>query len=271
MLGVSTYVVRRLVAAGFVRPRLGRNARDPRFSFGDIAMLRTAHSLREAGVPPGKIVRALQRMRDQWVADAPLTAMRVTAVGREVAVRRHDQAWLAESGQLLFEFEPKPAYASPVTSINRMLTGAGGTIAQTEPDDATTFFRRGVDLERKGDPYAAERAYRAAIAAASDHIDAALNLGCLLCDGARYVEAAQIYRLTIERAPDQPVLHYNLGVALEDGGDVRGALAAYDACLSLSPDFADAHFNAARLHEQLGDVTRAIRHFNTYRALRRNR
>lgn len=59
-LGLSRGVVAGLVAAGFVSPTRGpRN--EYRFSFQDVVLLRTAHALRAANIPPRRIVRSLQR------------------------------------------------------------------------------------------------------------------------------------------------------------------------------------------------------------------
>jgi DNA-binding transcriptional MerR regulator len=53
MLGVSRTVITQLVAGGFVQPARG-HGRETLFSFRDVVMLRTAHSLRKAGISPAR-------------------------------------------------------------------------------------------------------------------------------------------------------------------------------------------------------------------------
>ena len=57
MLGISRAVIGGLVASGFVTPTRGAR-REYRFTFQDVVLLRTAHSLQAAQIPPRKIVRS---------------------------------------------------------------------------------------------------------------------------------------------------------------------------------------------------------------------
>lgn len=257
-LGLSRGVVAGLVAAGFVTPARGpRN--EYRFSFQDIVLLRTAHALRAAQVPPRRIVRSLQRLRSSLPRELPLSGLRITAVGSAIAVRDRDAQWEPDTGQLLFDFDVAPS--------------AGGVALLPRPhraraNDARALFQRGAALEAS-DPRAAEHAYRDALELEPGLVDAWLNLGAMLCESGRCAEAAALYRKAIEQCEPAALLHYNLGVALEDGGDAPSALAAYEAALSLDAALADAHYNAARLHEQLGHAQLALRHYSAYRRLQR--
>jgi DNA-binding transcriptional MerR regulator len=263
MLGISRTVVERLIEAGFVSPARGRRG-ERRFDFQDIVMLRTAHSLRTAGVSPRKIVRALEHLRKRWARGGSLTGLRLAAVGNSITVRdERNGRWDAESGQLLIEFEPKPGCGTVASLEPRT-----GPRQQKEEPNAIDLFREGEDLEAEQSA-AAEEAYRRALEVAPDYTDASLNLGCLLCDSERYEDAIAVFRHALAFRSDEPVLHFNLGVALEDMGRVHDALRSYEACMSLAPDFADAHFNAARIHEELGEAAMAIRHFNRYRTLQK--
>lgn len=263
MLGVSRAVVTRLIEAKFVTPEM--RGREQRFSFRDVVLLRTAHSLRAAGVPPRKIVRALEHLRQTLTRDGrqDLTAFRLAAAGGEVAVRHHDEQWLAESGQMLMDLEPKPV-CGPASTYPL------GTRRQPV-ETAAEQFRLGAAMENGGDFASAEIAYRRAIELEPEYLDAYLHLGCVLCERERFEDAIVLFRRAIEQQPGESVLHFNLGVALEDSGELHDALDAYKATIRLSPDFADAHFNAARIHQELGDMSNAIRHFNSYRSLTRTR
>jgi tetratricopeptide (TPR) repeat protein len=263
MLGLSQAVLRALVAAGFVTPSRGAR-REYRFSFQDMVLLRTAHQLQAAQIPPRRILHSLRRLRATLPESMPLTGLRISAVGDEVAVREGGTLWRSDSGQLLMDFDllapPAPAAVRPIAKKK--------STSPPPPLAAADWFLRGSELE-SSDAAEAERAYRRAIELDPDLGDAWLNLGVLLGEAGRTAEAIALYRQAIRRLPDLALLHFNLAVMLEDAGRAADALAAYDRCLALDPKAADAHYNAARLHEQLGHAREAIRHWNAYRRLKK--
>lgn len=261
MLGVSRAVVSRLVAAGFVSPQRGpRN--EYRFTFQDVVLLRTAHGLQAAQIPPRRIVGSLQRLRASLPAALPLTGLRITAVGKDIVVREGGTHWSPESGQLLMDFEVAPvggevAFLQP------------GPVQEAADDDPAEWFSRGEALEEAGDHAGAEAAYRQALVLAPDHADTYMNLGAMLCEAGRCGDAVALYDEALAHCPPEAALHFNRAIALEDLGRLEEALAAYERCLALQPGMADAHFNAARLHERLGHFQNALRHFSAYRRLQR--
>jgi tetratricopeptide (TPR) repeat protein len=257
ILALSKSVIDGLVAAGFVNPSRGTR-REYRFTFQDLVLLRTAHSLQAANIPPRKIVQSLRRLRETLPEELPLTGLRITAVGSEIAVRDGALQRQVDTGQLLMDFDVAPAAGTVTIHAAKSLPRAA--------DPPVDWFQRGVELEAN-DPVRAEAAYREAIAQSPDHTDAALNLGVLLCDAGRHDEAITLYLQALQHRPQEPLLHFNLAVALEDGGRAEEALASYARCTQLAPKFADAHFNAARLHEEMGHATQAIRHYSEYRRL----
>jgi tetratricopeptide (TPR) repeat protein len=283
MLGLSAGTLTRLIDAGFVTPARGpRN--EYRFSFQDVVLLRTADQLLANKIPPRKVVKALTRLRQQLPSEAPLTGLRISAVGSDVAVRQGDLQWDAESQQLLMDFEVAPSGgAGAVTFITRP-TPKAGSVSPNEgfaspqagghsPHAAASphteaELARAEALERS-DPAAAEAAYRSVIRHAPERTDAYLNLGALLYEAGRLDDALAAYDQGLAKAPREARLHYNRALALEDLGRANDALAAYEACIALADDFADAHFNAARLYEQLGRNQLALRHFSAYRRLQR--
>ena len=282
MLGISRSAISSLMAAGFVSPGRGQR-REYRFTFQDVVMLRTAHSLREAQIPGRKILRSLRRLRETLPAELPLSGLRITAAGNELAVRSGDTQWHVDSGQLLLDFEVRPSGASvsllsKVPAVQRETTAAdappwGSSAARGEDGSGITdpahWFEQGTQLEDSDLP-AAEAAYRKAIAGAPAFADAYLNLGCLLSDARRCDEATKVYRAALKHCPDEPLLHFNLAIALEDQGKITEALGCYEKCLELSPDFSDAHYNAALLCERLGHASKAIKHFSAVRRLQKS-
>ena len=93
MLGVSRGVIGGFVDAGFITPARGPR-KELRFSFQDVVLLRTACSLQAAQVPAAKILRSLRSLRDRLPTSLPLSGLRITAIGNDIAVR--DDAQLAE-------------------------------------------------------------------------------------------------------------------------------------------------------------------------------
>jgi tetratricopeptide (TPR) repeat protein len=256
MLGTSRSVIDGLVSAGFVSPTRGKR-REYRFSFQDLVIVRTALDLRAAQISSRKIFRSLKRLRETLPDELPLSGLRISAVGGEIAVKDKDAQWQVDSGQLLLDFEVTAA-AESVALLGRQ--------PEEELDDPSYWFSLGCLFESE-DAAEAEAAYRHAISKAAAYVDPYLNLGCMLCDSGRCEEAVALYRQALRHAPDEALLHFNLAVALEDMGRNEESLASYEASLALSPGFADAHYNAARLHEFFGHARKAIRHYSEYRRL----
>jgi tetratricopeptide (TPR) repeat protein len=263
LLGLSRSLIESLVALGFVAPGRGRR-QEYLFSFQDVVLLRTAASLQAAKIPARKILRSLELLRRRLPAELPLSGLRISAVGSEIAVHEGATRWHPESGQLLMDFEVRPS---------------GETVQFSPPEEAPVpevggrptaldWYRAAGELEAE-EPAAAEVAYRQAIRLDPAFVDPYLDLGYILCEAGLCERAVPLYRQALRHAPADPLLHFNLGVALEDLGLVDEAIEAYEQCMALAPDMADAHHNAARLHELRGNRQQAIRHFNEYRRLRR--
>jgi tetratricopeptide (TPR) repeat protein len=268
MLGLGRSVITGLITAGFVSP--SRGARNEyRFSFQDVVLLRTAYHLQAANIPARRMVRSLKQLKERLPNELPLSGLRITAIGNDVAVRDGDAHWEAGSGQLLMDFEVA-ATQGTVSFLQRGPTvDAGNAVRNTrEPSTAAQWFSRGEQLEGQDDE-AAEHAYRQAIALDADHAHAYLNLGAMLCDAGRCAQAVELYDDALTHCPDAPLLHFNQAIALEDQHRDSAALKSYERCLELAPELADAHYNAARLHEKLGDARAALRHYSAYRRLER--
>jgi tetratricopeptide (TPR) repeat protein len=260
-IGVSRAVLKGLIDAGFVSPARGPR-REYRFSFQDIVLLRTAYELQSADIPPRRIVAALKKVKAALPAAAPLSGLRISAVGNDVVVSERGQRFSADSGQWLLDFEVAQR------------GGQVALLARTPPRpspgrSAADWFAEGERLEPT-DPAAAEAAYREALALDPDAANAYLNLGALLCEAGRCEDALLLYDAAIARCPDEALLHFNRAIALEDMGQDEAAVASYEAAIRLMPDFADAHFNAARVcQEKLARPQQALRHFSAYRRLQK--
>ncbi|MFT3801560.1 MAG: tetratricopeptide repeat protein [Burkholderiaceae bacterium] len=263
--GLSRYAVAGLIRAGFVRPSRGPR-RELRFSFQDLALLRTADALRRERVPHARIVQALRRLRAEASPAQPLTRLRLAAVGRRVIVRDAQGPRDAGSGQWVIELDAEPTgAASP---------GGGGEVADLRERgrarlagaDPQAWFDRAQSLERL-DPVAAEQHYRRLIDAVPDFKAAYLNLGAMLSEQGRLQSAEAVYARALRMGLDDAALRYNWAIALEDLERDEAAIDAYRLALAFDDGFADAHFNLGRLLERRGDRRGALRHYGAFRRL----
>jgi hypothetical protein len=267
LLGLSRHVVSGLIDAGFVTPTRGpRN--EWRFTLQDLMLLRTAHGLQSQAIPPRRILRSLSRLKATLPPELPLTGLRITAVGADVAVRDRSGRLQADSGQLLLDFDVAPV-AGTVAILQRRVDIAGSAPAPVEDTpDPRALYEEALALET-ADPPAAEATYLQALALAPDLEDAYLNLGAMLDAGSRYAELLRLCDAALRHCPASALLHYNRGVALDHLGQPEQAAASYERSLELDPRLADAHFNLAQLHQQAGDERGALRHYSAYRRLQR--
>jgi tetratricopeptide (TPR) repeat protein len=256
MLGLSRSIVAGLIAEGFVAPTRGRR-NEWRFTFQDLMLLRTAHALLSAKIPPRRILRSLARLKATLPQELPLTGLRITAIGADVAVRSPQGQWRSDSGQLLMDFDVVAPEAGSVAFLERSPPASPG---------AATWFERGVALEA-ADPAGAEAAYRQVLALAPDLEAAYLNLGAMLGEAGRFDELAALSDEAVRHCPASALVHFNRGVALDHLERLPEAAASYERSLALDPALADAHYNLGRLREQLGDQRAALRHFSAYRRL----
>ncbi|WP_430300195.1 tetratricopeptide repeat protein [Ramlibacter paludis] len=260
MLGLSRHIVLGLIAAGFVQPTRGKR-NEWRFTFQDLALLRTAHALQAQHLKPRRILASLARLKADLPAELPLSGLRITAVGGDVAVRDRSGRLQSDSGQLLMDFEVGTV-AGNVTVLQRPAS------RKAREADAFELFDRGLALEAT-DTAAAEAAYLQALLLAPDLEDAYLNLGAMWADAGRYEDLVRLSATALQNCPNSAVLHFNRGVALDHLERLDEAADAYERSLELDPNLADAHYNLAELRKQAGDERGALRHYSAYHRLQR--
>lgn len=265
-LRLSRRVVTGLMAEGFVAPARGpRNAFQ--FSFQDLVLLRTAHGLRSARVPPRTILRALGELRKELPDALPLGGLRVTADGHNVVVWDADGPRDAVNGQFMLDFQLVPDEQDEVKVVERTVP---------RPEQASQFgtsaaelaFQHAELLEAEDRTGAAD-GYRQALALDPTHANAYINLGAMLCEDGGCNEALDLLQAAHRQGVRHSLLSFNRAVVLEDLGNAPAALRSYEEALALDPAFADAHLHAAQLSEKLGDTPGALRHLNAYRSLQR--
>jgi len=261
MLDLEPWRVRRLVTAGLVNPDRGARG-EYQFAFVDLVVLRTARDLLLEGVPFRRVRRALENLRSNLPADRSITELRIVADGDRVVVREEDTVWDAESSQVLLDFH-----------IYELAEALAPFLARAKPRaplpaalDANDWFELASELEMSSTVEACA-AYRKAIEADSDHVDAQVNLGRLLHEAGDVAAAEVLYRQALELRPTDLTAHFNLGVALEDMDRLPEARNAYRETILADPDHADAHFNLAGVLERLGQKHLALKHLKAYRKL----
>ena len=272
LLGVTVRRVQALVRAGALAPTRDGDGQT-HFTFQDVVLLRTAHGLVEARIPPTRVRRALEKLKQQLPEGRPLTGVAIAAEGNRIVVRDGGARWNPESGQVLFDFRVDQAAdgAPALTDFKRRVaeppppTDEGDT--QLRAADGDEWYQVGCQREDEGDGDGAVAAYRRAVAADGEHADAHVNLGRLLHERGDTDEAVRLYRQALAARPGDPVAAFNLGVALEDLEQLPEAVDAYTQAVTADPRAADAHYNLAGVYERMGDRAAAIRHLRAYKQL----
>ena len=262
LLGLSAHQIRNLTRAGFTHPSRGpRGAL--RFSFQDLILLRTAATLRNAGISAARTLRSLRALRQQLPSGRTLTEVRIAVDGTHVVVHDGSASWQPDSGQLLIDFDVSElvARAEPIARKRSQ------AMLRAQPDyTAGDWFEIAIDLEAVA-PAQARAAYMRVLELDPKHADAHVNLGRLLHEDGRTTDAATHYLQALRYDPANATAAFNLGVALEDLGRLSEALKAYQQCIAGDAGFADAHYNLGVLLEKTGDKRGAIRHLTKYRRL----
>nr|WP_315392905.1 tetratricopeptide repeat protein [uncultured Duganella sp.] len=117
------------------------------------------------------------------------------------------------------------------------------TARRARPSPLDAALRLAIADHQGGQPAAAERRYRALLAAAPDHPDALHYLGVLLHQQGRGDGAMALIERALAIAPDYVDARNNLGNLQKERGLHAAAAASYGAVLAARPDFAPAWNN----------------------------
>jgi tetratricopeptide (TPR) repeat protein len=259
--GLPADQIRRWAKAGVVTPTKDARGRW-RYSFQDLALLRTAARLLEEKLSLNRVTRTLRSLRDQLPAGRPLSAVRILVDGQRVVVKDRLASWEPQSRQGTLDFD--------LQALTRQLAPKIPFQAVPEPStvtDADQWYQSALDLELAGRDDDARDAYRSALERNPSLVSARINLGRLLHCQNRLAEAEAMYRAAFAQEPGNTLAAFNLGVALEDQGRTAEAVEAYRRTLALDERYADAHFNLSRLLEAQGDKQAALRHLSSFKRL----
>lgn len=119
-------------------------------------------------------------------------------------------------------------------------------------DDAVMLRSLGVS------PQVLEEHYLGRLDADPGDVDAMINLGNLLFDQSRFLEAVESYRGALALEPANPTVRTDLGIALLQLGHYLEAVQAFEQAIRDAPDLALAHYNLGVTLAEGGDEARAL-------------
>lgn len=234
-----------------------------RYSFRDVALLRTARRLRCAEISARRVSATLATLSRRLPADQSMSSLKLMRRGKNILARDRRVVWDPASGQVLLEF-----CRPPQISIAEL--PARG-YAVRESNDACDWFELALGYEHRNSDREAEAAYRRACELDAEHVNARINLGRLRHAANALEEAECLYREALRIDPRHPIALFNLGVVLEDRGVVGSAIESYKLAIDADPDIPEAHYNLARLYVKQSEDSEAIRHYARYKSLMRAR
>jgi tetratricopeptide (TPR) repeat protein len=224
------------------------------YDFRDLITLRTAKQLIEKGVPAQRLQRSIVALQQQLTeVQSPLTELRIRSNGRDVIVERAGVQLEPISGQIMLNFETRE-----LTEKVRMMPRRS----------ANDWVALGVKSEEQNaseaGPRLAADAYRSALDADRNNVDALNNLGTLSYEEGNLEDAIALFRHAVALHPDHMLSHFNLGSALEETGHDDQARRHLRRAVQLDPQHADAQYNLAFVCDKLGAYVEARRHWQKY-------
>lgn len=239
--------------------------RGPSCTFREVAALRAAGAMLDAGASVRQIRGALASLRrqDPSLAD-PLTEVRFLVEGGRLLAQSDRVRFDPRTGQTVLDLDAEGLASATAAALR---TGLVRPLAPPA-EQAETWFERASSCD--DDPLHWEdalEAYRRVVALDPGYAAAWNNLGLLLHRTGRYAEAAEAYATALHADPGCCQAAYNLGSLHEDESRGEDAIREYRHALELAPDYADAHFNLAAALARAGRAAEAAPHWKRYLAL----
>lgn len=252
MIGVSRRELDYWTRLRLVLPRARWGERF--FSFSDLVALETIKRLAAHRVPARRIRRAVAALETE-LGDSctPLSMLRISTNGKQVVVHSplaSARPYEPLTGQFVLNFETSELAKKVHALASR---------------SAEEWFELGMACDSKSDSLEqAAEAYRKAIAASPEWVEAHINLGTALYQLNRMEEALQEFATAAKFEPRNALAEFNLGCVLEQLGDADEAIKHLLRAIDLSPTLADAHLNLALAYEKRGHMESALRHLSLY-------
>ena len=224
------------------------------FNFSDLVALETIKRLAARKVPARRIRRAVTILQTELGStETPLSMLRISTNGKQVVVYppvETARPFEPLTGQFVLNFE--------TSELARKIHAMASRSAEE-------WFEFGMmcDSNTESLDEAAE-AYRKAVEAAPEWVEAHINLGTAMYQLGRMEEAREHFSIAVKFEPENALAEFNLGCVLEQLGKTAEAILHLVCAVELAPSLADAHLNLALAYEKSGQGQNALRHLSQY-------
>ncbi len=249
--------------AGWQRAGLAPISED--FSFYDLIQLKKVRDLRSKRVRPAVIRESLQAMQRQVAGmENPLLEAGSFNVGGRVAFRHSGRTMEPVAGQYVMDFGQAGAVLTTPTKTGPAATS--GKVRQIPGSDTIhELFARGVSLEEHPSNHdEAIKVYLQVLEIEPEHAAAHINVGTLYYNRQDFGAAEKHYRAAVAADSRYALAYFDLGNVLDETGRFEDAVVAYKMALKLAPTYADAHYNLALAYERLREPRKALPHWKAY-------
>jgi tetratricopeptide (TPR) repeat protein len=224
------------------------------FNFSDLVAVEALRRLTAQRIPAQRLSRVVQALERQLGrAATPLCSLRISVTGDEVVVREpgpEGRAIEPLTGQFVMDFETA-RLQSKVHSLG--------------PRTAEEWFELAMTLDAGEETMGeAVDAYRQAIKAAPEWLDAHINLGTALFHLGRMHESREAFAAAVKIDRRHALAHFNLGCICDRMGDGDSAMHEFRAALACAPEMAEAHLNLALVYAKMNRKGESGRHFSAY-------
>src|ERR1700693_421100 len=199
MMGISRKELNYWTRLRLVLPRARWGERF--FDFSDLVALETIKRLAARRIPAGRIRRAITALQTELGATlAPLSMLRISTNGKQVVVHppvAEARPYEPLTGQFVLNFETSDL----AKKIHAMASRS-----------AEEWFELGMACDSNSESLdQAAQAYRKALHAAPEWVEAHINLGTTLYQLGRMEEARKEFEVAVEVEPENALAEFNLG------------------------------------------------------------
>jgi tetratricopeptide (TPR) repeat protein len=224
------------------------------FNFSDLVAVETIKRLAARKVPARRIRRAMTILQTELgSANTPLSMLRISTNGKQVVVYppiATARPFEPLTGQFVLNFETSEL----AKKIHAMASRS-----------AEEWFEFGMMCDSNTESLEqAAQAYRKAVDAAPDWVEARINLGTAMYQLGRMEDALEQFLMAVEYEPENALAEFNLGCVFEQLGKTADAISHLSRAVELLPSLADAHLNLALAYEKNGQGHYALRHLSLY-------
>jgi tetratricopeptide (TPR) repeat protein len=224
------------------------------FNFSDLVALETIKRLAARKVPARRIRRAVTILQTELgTTNSPLSTLRISTNGKQVVVYppvATTRPFEPLTGQFVLNFETSEL----ATKIHAMASRS-----------AEEWFEFGMMCDSNTESLEqAAQAYRKAVDAAPEWVEARINLGTAMYQLGQMEEAREHFSTAVQFEPENALAEFNLGCVLEHLGKTAEAIVHLSRAVELHPSLADAHLNLALAYEKNGEAHHALRHLSLY-------